>query len=170
MTFEISHVYNGINILEGLPFTKCVCNRTICAVNCYTWKGQNVCDTCYGKHTEEREQTRQVVEQHKPMKCGICSTVKIGRDHRFAYHPNYLFETTCIDTMINKGADAEDICKEVDRFDPLCIYCYDILIEFENTNGFTKQKTECTDKAVVQELYEAHNKEMYRLLHGLNYS
>jgi hypothetical protein len=164
-TFEISHIYNDINVLEGLPFTKCNCGSIICALECYTWKGNNICDKCYSKHSVERIQTRNKVEQYKPMKCTICSTIKSHPEHRFAYHAHDLFETTCIDKMINTGVEAEEICKEVERFEPLCIYCYDIIKEFEN--NFTLQKIKGKD-VEVQELYEAHTKEMYKALHNLN--
>jgi len=160
-------MYNGINVLEGLPFTKCNCGSIICAVNCYSWKGNNVCDKCYSNHSDERIQTRNKVEQYKPMKCTVCSTVKSHPEHRFAYHSHDLFETTCIDKMINTVVEAEEICKELERFEPLCIYCYDVIIEFEKRNGFTRQKTKGKDTE-VQELYEAHTKEMYKALHNLN--
>ena len=161
MTFEISHIYNGINILEGLPFTTCACNRTICALNCYTWKGQNVCDTCYGKQREEREQTRKAVEQHKPMKCSICSTVKSHPEHRFAYHPHHVFESKCIKTMIQTGVDTEEICRTVDRFEPLCIECYNIVIDIENE--WLDKFNHCRNK-YLQKRYEAHTKNVYEQL------
>jgi len=153
MTFEISHIYNGVNI-----FATCTCNRTICAVN-YTWKGQHLCDTCYGKHYEEREQTRQAVEQHKPMKCTICSTVKIG--DRFYYHPHHVFETACIEKMIQTGVDKEDICRTVDRFEPLCMECYDLVIHFENE--WLDKFNQCKNK-YLQRRYETHTKDVYQQL------
>ncbi len=160
-TFELSRIYNGINILEGLPFTTCTCNRTICAVNCYTWKGQNLCDTCYGKHSVEREQTRQTVEQHKPMKCTICSTVKIGPDHRFYYHAHHVFETACIEKMIQTGVDKEENCRTVDRFEPLCMECYNVVIHFENE--WLDKFNYCRNK-YLQKRYETHTKDVYEQL------
>ena len=101
------------------------------------------------------------------MKCTICSTFKSHPEIRFAYHAHDLFENTCIEQMINTGIDAKEIVKELDCFEPLCIYCYDVIVEFENRNGFTRQKT-MGKNAEVQELYEAHTKEMYKALHNLN--
>ena len=158
-TFEISHTYNDINILEGLPFATCACNRTICAVNCYTWKGQHLCDTCYSKYSEEREQTITAVEQHKPMKCTICSTVKIN--HRFYYHAHNVFESCCIEKMIQTGVDKEDICTTVDRFEPLCMECYDIVIPIENE--WLDKFNQCRNK-YLQKRYEAHTKDVYEQL------
>ena len=160
-TFEISHIHNGVNILEGLPFATCTCNRTICAVNCFTWKGQHLCDTCYSKHSEEREQTITAVEQHKPMKCTVCSTVKIGPDHRFYYHAHNVFESCCIEKMIQTGVDKEEICRTVDRFEPLCIECYDIVIHFENE--WLDKFNHCRNK-YLQKRYEAHTKDVYEQL------
>jgi hypothetical protein len=116
-------------------------------------------DTCYSKHSEECAQTRQAVEQHKPMICTICSTVKIN--HRFYYHPHHVFETACIETMIQTGVDKEEICRTVDRFEPLCMECYTIVIRVENE--WLDKFSQCRNK-YLQKRYETHTKDVYKQL------
>jgi len=160
--FKQSLIIGGIDVYEDKSFTHChECNKTTMAIYRFLWKKYYLCDTCYGKHSEEREQTRQSVEQHKPMKCTVCSTVKIGPDHRFYYHPHHVFETACIEKMIQTGVDKEDICRTVDRFEPLCIECYDIVIPIENE--WLDKFNHCRNK-YLQKRYETHTKDVYEQL------
>jgi len=159
--FKQSLIIGGIDVYENVSFTHChECNKTTMAIERFQWKKYYLCVTCYGKHYEEREQTRNEVE-HKPMKCTICSTVKIGPDHRFHYHPHHVFETACIEKMIQTGVDKEDICRTVDRFEPLCMECYDIVIHFENE--WLDKFNHCRNK-YLQRRYETHTKDVYQQL------
>lgn len=94
------------------------------------------------------------------MKCTICSTVKIGPD-RFYYHPHHVFESCCIEKMIQTGVDKEEICTTVDRFEPLCMECYDIVIPIENE--WLDKFNQCRNK-YLQKRYEAHTKDVYQQL------
>ena len=157
--FKRSHIFHGMNLFGDFLFTKCQdCNKTTMAIDELIWKNYYLCEDCYISHSEERTQTRKSVEQYKPMKCTICSTVKSHPEHRFAYHAHDLFETTCIDKMFNTGVDTEEICKSVDKFDPLCIECYDIVLYLEEKRDINELKQR------AQFLYKEHTDEAYSVL------
>ena len=57
--------------------------------------------------------------------------------------------------MIQTGVDKENIYRTVDRFEPLCIECYDLVIHFEN--GWISLTN-------LQKRYETHTKDVYEQL------
>ena len=159
--FKRSFIIGGIDVYEDKSFTHChECNKTTIAIDRFLWKKYYLCESCYCVHAEEREQTRNTVEQHKHMKCTTCSTVKIGRD-RFYYHPHHVFESCCIEKMIQTGVDKEEICRTVDRFEPLCMECYNVVIPIENE--WLDKFSHCRNK-YLQKRYETHTKDVYEQL------
>ena len=160
--FKRSLIIGGIDVYEDESFTHChECNKTTMAIDRFLWKKYYLCESCYCVHSEERDQARMTVEQHKPMKCTICSKVKINRDHRFYYHPHHVFESCCIEKMIQTGVDPKEICTTVDRFEPLCVECYNIIISVENE--WLDKFNHCRNK-YLQKRYEAHTKDVYEQL------
>jgi hypothetical protein len=60
--------------------------------------------------------------------------------------------------MIQTGVDKEDIYRTVDRFEPLCIECYDLVIHFENE--WLDKFNHCRNK-YLKKRYETHTKDVY---------
>jgi len=163
--FKRSRIFYGIDIYEEFLFTKCQeCSKTTMAIDELIWKNYYLCEGCYISHSEERNQIRNKVEKHKPLNCSICRFVKKHHEHRYAYHPHNVFETDCIDSMIRKGIDTDKICKSADKFEPLCIECYDTVLYLEEKRKMTELKQECKDKQRVQDIYKEHTDEAYLIL------
>jgi hypothetical protein len=63
--------------------------------------------------------------------------------------------------MIQTGVDTEEICRIVDRFEPLCMECYTIVIHFENE--WLDSFKQCKNK-YLQKRYKTHTKDVYEQL------
>jgi hypothetical protein len=158
--FKRSLIVGGIDVYKDKSFTHChECNKPTIVE--FLWKKNYLCQSCYSSHSMEREETRKAVEQHKPMKCTTCSVVKINHDHTFYYHPHDVFEPACIKKMIQTGVDKEEICRTVDRFEPLCMECYHFVMHFENE--WLDRMHQCKNK-YLQTRYEIHTKDVYQQL------
>lgn len=105
------------------------------------WKENKICDTCWCKYDDERNKLWEKVNKYKPIQCTICCSIKLNQGERYHYdHINMFDKDNSICNMVNEGIDIEDIYKEIDKCQILCLRCHHIVTELENKLGFTRMK------------------------------
>jgi len=144
-------------ILQKLCFKSCEqCNQNKCTVKSNPfrlWKGKNICDKCFKDTFEEREEMWRLVTQYKPIHCSFCKMKREHKDERFHFdHVNMFDKEGTIYGMIMEGLNIEQIYKEIDKCQILCISCHDIVTYTERILGFTKQKQGLTRKLNQEEI------------------
>jgi hypothetical protein len=149
-------------LLQDVPFTTCnECNKTICTIRydtVRTWKGKKICDGCFSKYSDERDQTWMLIEKYKPIQCALCFSKKNHKDERYQFdHFNMFDKETTIYKMVIEGIDINDIYKEIDKCQVLCISCHHIVTHIECKLGFTKLKKTYSSYKLKQPEYETEN-------------
>jgi len=105
------------------------------------WKGNKICDTCWCKYDDERNKIWEEISKYKLIQCKICSSIKLNQGERYHYdHINMFDKDNSIYSMINEGINIEEIYKEIDKCQILCLRCHHIVTKLENKLGFTKMK------------------------------
>ena len=159
------------------------CNKKLGCLQINTnriWKGNKICDTCWCKYDDERNKMWEEVGKYKPIQCKICSSIKLNQGERYHYdHINMFDKDNSICSMINEGIDIEEIYKEIDKCQILCLRCHHIVTDIERKLGFTRIKQALTrqlnqneiteeeyDKRIIiyQQIYEEKMKYIYKLL------
>ena len=144
------------------------------------WNGNDVCDTCWSKYDEYRTLLWKKIKEYKPIKCKICSNIQTCESERYHYdHLNMFIKNKSICTMINEGANIEEIYTEIDKCQILCLSCHHIVTDIERKLGFirikqliTKKLNQCeiteeeynTQILYYQEIYEEKMKNIYKEL------
>lgn len=149
-------------LLSEVPFISCqACHKKICTLQTNTarrWKDQTICDTCFSHTFEEREQTWKWIEQYCPLKCVLCHAVKNHKDERFHFdHLNMFEKTNSVCVMVSEGMSQEEIRKEIDKCQVLCISCHHIVTAIERKTGFIGLKKEYTSDFLNQSENEQIN-------------
>jgi hypothetical protein len=144
------------SIVEKITFKPCEqCNSNKCTVKnnpFRTWKETNICDKCFTYTIDEREEIWRLIKKYKPIQCEFCK-LKKDRDERYHFdHINMFDKESTIYKMVTEGVNIEEIFKEIDKCQILCISCHDIVTYTEKKLGFTKQKQKLTRKYNQEEL------------------
>jgi hypothetical protein len=123
-----------------------LCSKKLVCIQTNThriWKGSDICDTCWSepKYAEYRESLWNQIKQYRPIVCAICSAKQTYNGERFHYdHLNMFDKDKSVCSMINEGMDVEDICREIDKCQILCLSCHHIVTDIEHRIGFTRIK------------------------------
>lgn len=144
-------------VLQKLSFKSCEqCKQNKCTVRSNpfrVWKDKNICDKCFKDTFEEREEMWRLVTQYKPIHCSFCNIARDHKDERFHFdHVNMFDKEGTIYSMVMEGVNIEQIYKEIDKCQILCISCHDIVTYTERILGFTKQKQGLTRKFNQEEI------------------
>ena len=145
------------SILEKLTFQSCQqCNQNKCTVKnnpFRTWKEKNICDKCFNDTAVERDEIWKLIKEYKPIQCCFCKIKREHKDERYHFdHINMFDKEGTIFSMVSEGVNIEEIYKEIDKCQILCISCHDIVTYSEKRLGFTKQKQSLTRKYNQEEL------------------
>jgi hypothetical protein len=135
----------------------------------YIWKNNEICDTCWAKHYEERTILWEQIIKYKPVQCNFCLSIKLYKDERYHYdHLNMFDKDKSIWSMVNEGIGIINIYKEIDKCQILCLHCHYIVTELENKLGYTTLKKNLFIKFKKQKITEdEYNKKIiiYRKLY-----
>lgn len=119
------------------------------------WKEKILCDSCWGNYKEEREILWNKISQYKKLECIICGKIQTNKYMRFNYdHINMFDKGNSICTMVNEGEDIDNIYKELDKCQVLCLTCHHIVTDIENKLVFTRTKTLLTRKLNSNDITE----------------
>ena len=151
--------------MESFPVTSCQeCEKQVSIVQCntlHTWKEKKICDTCYSKHAEEREQMWRQIEQYRKIECSLCLSMKQCKEECYHFdHINMFDKENGIYSMVSDGRNMEDIHKEVDKCQVLCISCHHMVTSIERKTGFMDLKRDYT----AAYLKQPENEELNRVL------
>ncbi len=151
--------------MESFPVTSCQeCEKQVCMVQwntIHTWKEKKICDTCYSHHAAEREQMWKQIDQYRKIECAFCLTIKKYKDERYHFdHINMFDKEIGIYSMVTDGMNMEDIHKEIDKCQVLCISCHHMVTSIERKTGFMDLKRDYT----AAYLKQPENEELNRLL------
>jgi len=156
--------------MKELTFQSCQeCRKIVCMVQLntvHTWKEKKICDTCYSQYAEEREQIWKQIDAYRKIECVLCLSVKKHKDERYHFdHINMFDKENEIYSMVSDGRNIEDIYKEIDKCQVLCISCHHIITSIERKTGFIKIKrdyTSCYLKQPENEKLNIDLKEKYQ--------
>jgi hypothetical protein len=170
------------DIRQLIESNKHTCSQ--CNMNMYSnpsiWQGFKYCDECYYKQYSDEvrklwEQVREYSVKTNKNYCNICNkkaTFDNTMASRFHYdHINMFDKTDSICKMVREGANIEDIYKEIDKCQLLCISCHSVVTKVEIMCGFirikrqmTKEFSETDDEEkrdkLINEYSELYNKFM----------
>jgi hypothetical protein len=139
------------------------CSKPLVCIQTNTnrvWKGADICDTCWSTHSDVRDQLWDQIKKYRQIECSICQAKQTYNGERFHYdHLNMFDKDKSVCSMINECMDAEDICREIDKCQILCLSCHHIVTDVEHRFGFTRIKQVLTRKMnqgeFSEEQYEA---------------
>ena len=141
---SIIQTMNNINS----TISKCeLCEKNIFEIRKDTnhvWKNKKVCDMCYSSFYRERYNLWKLAKKYKPYQCKICNSKQIYGEEYHYDHINMFDKNDSICNMIEEGRDINDIYKELDKCQVLCLTCHHKVTKFENDLGFTRIKQSLT--------------------------
>lgn len=151
--------------MESFPVTSChECEKQVYMVQwntVHTWKENKLCDTCYSKHAEDREQMWKQIDHYRKIECAICLSIKKYKEERYHFdHINMFNKENGIYSMVSDGSNMEDIHKEIDKCQVLCISCHHMVTSIERKTGFFEIKRDYT----AAYLKQTENEELNRVL------
>lgn len=177
------------NIMISLENKCCNCNKNIYS-NPIIWSNQKYCEDCHYQlyNNEIIERWKQIEEYSYKTGKDICNICKKKYDFsnqshcKFNYdHKNMFEKTNTIYSMNKQGIKIEDIYKEIDLCQLLCVSCHNIVTTIEQRTGFNRIKismikeynktndTEQKDKLVkhYSEIYEKYMNNVYEIIKKL---
>ena len=114
-----------------------------------TWKGNQICQTCFSRTTKERDRTWELIEAYRPSHCSICLKKKENKDDCFHFdHINMFDKGDTIYNMVITGVPVEDIYKEIDKCQLLCFECHGIVTALERDAKFINKKKNYTEEFI----------------------
>jgi esterase/lipase superfamily enzyme len=141
-----------IKIIEDIKNKCSLCNINIYSAP-YIWQGYKYCDSCYYKnYNEETEKLWSLVSEYSiktnKNKCNICYKVASFDNSmitKFNYdHINMFNKTDSVCKLVREGAKIEDIYKEIDKCQLLCVSCHSVVTKVEVMCGFIRIKKQLT--------------------------
>ena len=123
----------------------------------HSWKETKLCDTCWGeeKKARERKILWEHIKQHIPSECAICRNTQTRARERYHFdHINMFDKGATICSMVNEGCNIDDIFKEIDKCQYICISCHHIITDIERKLPFMRIKQNLTRKLNNDEISE----------------
>lgn len=154
----LSRPFDVVAYLSNIPIEKCTnccCNLLkIKEKSSRIWKNMPYCDVCWGKFQSIRDEMWDIILKNHT-RCDICNIERRNSHHRFHFdHLNMFDKHESICTMVSEGWEIEDIVKEIDRCQYICLPCHQIITDVERKLPFTKVKRGLTVKLNSGEISE----------------
>lgn len=145
--------------LSSFEKTSCIeCSKPLSRVAANTvgtWKGEDICDTCWSAHEDIRTKTWESIKCYRPVICKLCDTPSLSGGERYQYdHFNMFDKSDSICSMVISGTDLTNIYREIDKCQILCIACHHIVTKIESDYPFKRAKTDLTKRLNSGELSE----------------
>ncbi len=141
-----------------------ICNKQLFNIQentIHIWKSNQLCDNCWGNYENEREIIWDNILSYKPIKCQLCNSTKNKKQERYHYdHINMFDKNNSISSMVNEGINIEEIYKEIDKCQILCLTCHHIVSDIEHKLGFTRIKQSLTRKLNQNEITEEEHENL----------
>lgn len=178
------------NIIKTLEVICNNCNKSVYNVNPLIWDNHTYCDDCHYNLYNDiiMERWKKISEyscKTDKNKCNICNKHCDYTQHSFSKfnydHKNMFEKSNSIYTMNKQGIHLEEIYKEIDLCQLLCISCHSIITTIEQKTGFNRIKINITkeynktndneqkEKIMKQysEIYEKYMNSVYDIVRKL---
>ena len=159
-----------LNQLNEKSRTCYECKNIILEIQCNTiriWKENVLCEVCWSNHKDVRETTWRYIQNYREIQCVLCK--KNDPNERYHYdHLNMFDKEKSICSMVNEGISIQDIYKEINKCQMLCICCHHIVSDIEHKLMFTRIKQSLTRRFNLGEINEEEynlQKEFYQSLY-----
>jgi len=152
-----------------------VCNNEECNYvyysEAYKWKEKELCEKCYRKTYEERNELWKNVREYMETKGGYYCRFCGMKDSEYSCHFDHInmfnkMDSICV--MVNRGDTIKDIIEEVDRCQLICKSCHSIVTMVEKKLGFHSVKANITKKENNGEIIEEKEKEDLQEIYSRN--
>jgi hypothetical protein len=140
------------DLLQTTGFECTGCHRHLYSIP-RQWEDRTYCDECHtgefrNQITDMWIQVNQYANATQKDRCNICETYAIYNKevgNRFHFdHLNMFEKSDSICVMVQTGRLLEDIYKEIDQCQILCISCHRLVTELERRSGFMRLKNNMT--------------------------
>lgn len=179
---QYSHV---ANLLQSLSF-QCFHCHIMDYGTAHIWKEQPHCESCYNTLYAHQIQERWKLViaytiEKKKTSCNLCgkiATFDQPLSGRFQYdHIDMFDKSGTICDMVKTGISTDDIYREMDKCQLLCIPCHKIVTKMEHQCGFIRLKKSSEDNEELRQqcsaLYQSLMSRLYdsiRLIKSQNQS
>ncbi len=165
------------------------CTKSIYNTNPLVWDRIIYCEECHYKlyNNEIINRWKLVAEYSSKTGKDMCNICKKKYDYtqhicKFNYdHKNMFEKSDSVYSMIRSGINLEDIYKEIDLCQLLCVSCHSIITTIEQKTGFNRVKINMTkeynksnnieqkEKIISQysEMYEKYMNNIYEIVKNL---
>jgi DNA-directed RNA polymerase subunit RPC12/RpoP len=146
------------------------CNKYVFNSNTlHSRKGNKLCDTCWGQYDKERDILWELIKKYKKIECVFCNNKKLCKERYHLDHINMFSKENSICNMVADENDINDIYKEIDKCQYVCIICHSIITNIENKLQFTRikniQTRSLNNNLITKDEYEQQN-EYYQKLYA----
>jgi transcription elongation factor Elf1 len=145
-----------INMITENADTCSECDKELICIQTNThrvWKYAILCDVCWGYYENERNEAWRLIKAYKDVICVICQTQQLHSAQRFHYdHLNMFYKGDSVCSMVNNGSPIEDIYKEIDKCQVLCVQCHHIVTDIERRLNFIRIKQTMTRQLNTEEI------------------
>jgi hypothetical protein len=135
----------------------------------FIWQNNTYCESCYLQEyktiVEERwRQTQEYAIHTKKTGCNLCGKAApfdSSMPIRFHYdHLDMFNKSESVCEMVRTGGQMDDIYREMDKCQLLCISCHRVVTKMEHLCGFVRLKKQMEDTEEKRQEYS----ELYRRL------
>ena len=173
----VEHINHCLQVLQPSDILQMMDTMGFSCISCTTkefsqpfiWQNNTYCEICYTEQykttVEERwRQTQEYAIQTKKTSCNLCNrlaTFDQAMPIRFHYdHLDMFNKSESVCEMVRTGAPMDDIYREMDKCQLLCISCHRIVTKMEHLCGFVRLKKQMEDTEEKRQEYS----ELYRRL------
>lgn len=101
--------------------------------------GRRLCGLCRAFHDNKLSlKTYDYIMSEVKKPCRFCCRIDVQKNFD---HVNMFEKTGTVGQMIKCGKPEEDILKEIEKCQVLCVYCHRIVTAYERRYGFMEKKT-----------------------------
>ncbi len=125
------------------------------------WRNKIICDKCYIKYDDEINIIKEQINEYiKEKKCEICGIKQEHKRERYQFdHKNMFDKNNSVCVMIKEGYGIEEIKKEIDKCQLVCISCHSVITSMESKLKFIKLKMNLTRKINNENIENVENME-----------
>lgn len=164
-----------LQVMESLSFQCVRCGTTEYSAP-YFWKEEAHCESCflqwYGEEVAERWRfVRAYSVQVKKNACNLCGRLAVFDNtlsSRFHYdHIDMFNKSESICEMVRTGQPVDDIYREIDKCQLLCISCHKVVTKVEHLCGFVRLKKQTEDTEENRQANSAIYQELMRKIYDV---
>ena len=164
-----------LQVMESLSFQCVRCGTTEYSAP-YFWKEEAHCEACflkwYGEEVAERWRlVRAYSVQVKKNACNLCGRIAVFDNtlsSRFHYdHIDMFNKSESIYEMVRTGQPVDDIYREIDKCQLLCISCHKVVTKMEHLCGFVRLKKQMEDTEENREANSAVYQELMKKIYDV---